>query len=169
MRWKQSKNFHVMRFLTLLTASLAFASFFGFANSDSALHSAFQNENWTDTVRLATESLARNPKDATAYDYLATAQERLGQLMLQVAGRAGRATKPGEVWIQTHHPEHPFIQLLIYFMQSLLRPCKININYSHLYGFKKICNHGLRFCGRWAGMGRHDSRTCKKTFSQNEI
>ncbi len=40
------------------------------------------------------------------------AAERLGQLLLQVAGRAGRATKPGEVWIQTHHPHHPFIQLL---------------------------------------------------------
>lgn len=40
------------------------------------------------------------------------AAERLGQLLLQVAGRAGRAEKSGEVWIQTHHPEHPFIQLL---------------------------------------------------------
>lgn len=40
------------------------------------------------------------------------AAERLGQLMLQVAGRAGRAAKPGEVWIQTHHPDHPLIQLL---------------------------------------------------------
>lgn len=40
------------------------------------------------------------------------AAERLGQLLLQVAGRAGRASKPGEVWIQTHHPGHPFIQLL---------------------------------------------------------
>jgi primosomal protein N' (replication factor Y) len=40
------------------------------------------------------------------------ASERLGQLILQVAGRAGRAAKPGAVWIQTHHPDHPLIQLL---------------------------------------------------------
>lgn len=40
------------------------------------------------------------------------ASERLGQLILQVAGRAGRAAKPGTVCIQTHHPEHPLIQLL---------------------------------------------------------
>jgi primosomal protein N' (replication factor Y) (superfamily II helicase) len=40
------------------------------------------------------------------------ASERLGQLILQVAGRAGRADKPGSVWLQTHQPEHPLIQLL---------------------------------------------------------
>ncbi|HVY53094.1 MAG TPA: primosomal protein N' [Gammaproteobacteria bacterium] len=40
------------------------------------------------------------------------ASERLGQLILQVAGRAGRASKPGIVSIQTHHPEHPLLQLL---------------------------------------------------------
>lgn len=40
------------------------------------------------------------------------ASERLGQLILQVAGRAGRANKPGSVWLQTHHPDHPLIQLL---------------------------------------------------------
>lgn len=38
--------------------------------------------------------------------------ERLAQLIIQVAGRAGRAEHPGEVLIQTHHPEHPLLQSL---------------------------------------------------------
>ncbi len=41
------------------------------------------------------------------------AGERMAQLILQVAGRAGRADKPGEVVIQTHHPDHPLLRLLI--------------------------------------------------------
>jgi primosomal protein N' (replication factor Y) len=41
------------------------------------------------------------------------ALERTGQLIMQVAGRAGRANKPGEVLIQTHHPEHPLLMHLI--------------------------------------------------------
>ncbi|KAF1712507.1 primosomal protein N' [Pseudoxanthomonas kalamensis DSM 18571] len=41
------------------------------------------------------------------------AGERLAQLLVQVAGRAGRAGKPGEVVLQTHHPEHPLLQTLI--------------------------------------------------------
>lgn len=41
------------------------------------------------------------------------ALERTGQLIMQVAGRAGRADKSGEVLIQTHHPEHPLLQQLV--------------------------------------------------------
>ncbi|KDM90621.1 primosomal protein N' [Photobacterium galatheae] len=42
------------------------------------------------------------------------APERLAQLFIQVAGRAGRASKPGEVLLQTHHPEHSLLQALLY-------------------------------------------------------
>lgn len=39
--------------------------------------------------------------------------EKMGQLLVQVAGRAGRASKAGKVMIQTHHPEHPLINSLV--------------------------------------------------------
>jgi len=38
--------------------------------------------------------------------------ERMGQVLTQVAGRAGRAQKPGRVLIQTHYPDHPLMQSL---------------------------------------------------------
>ncbi|ADO50568.1 primosomal protein N' [[Enterobacter] lignolyticus] len=40
--------------------------------------------------------------------------ERFAQLYTQVSGRAGRAGKQGEVVLQTHHPEHPLLQTLLY-------------------------------------------------------
>ncbi|MBL1278409.1 MAG: primosomal protein N' [Ectothiorhodospiraceae bacterium] len=45
-------------------------------------------------------------------DFRAT--ERMAQLIVQVAGRAGRAEKPGQVLIQTHHPDHPLLQVLLH-------------------------------------------------------
>jgi primosomal protein N' (replication factor Y) len=39
--------------------------------------------------------------------------ERLAQTILQVAGRAGRADRPGEVVIQTHYPDHPLLRCLL--------------------------------------------------------
>ncbi len=41
------------------------------------------------------------------------AGERLGQLIVQVAGRAGRADRPGSVILQTHHPQHPLLGALL--------------------------------------------------------
>ncbi|HET7127042.1 MAG TPA: helicase-related protein, partial [Lysobacter sp.] len=41
------------------------------------------------------------------------ASEKLAQLLVQVAGRAGRAERAGAVLLQTHHPEHPLLQTLI--------------------------------------------------------
>lgn len=44
-------------------------------------------------------------------DYRAT--ERLAQLLVQVAGRAGRGERAGRVLIQTRFPEHPLLQTLV--------------------------------------------------------
>ena len=41
------------------------------------------------------------------------APERLAQTIVQVAGRAGRGPKPGEVLIQTEFPQHPLLMSLL--------------------------------------------------------
>lgn len=41
------------------------------------------------------------------------ALEKLGQLLVQVAGRAGRAEKPGQVILQSSQPEHPLLHQLV--------------------------------------------------------
>ncbi|EKO3686029.1 primosomal protein N' [Vibrio metschnikovii] len=52
--------------------------------------------------------------DGSLYSSDFRAPERLAQLFIQVAGRAGRASKPGEVVLQTHHPEHSLLQALLH-------------------------------------------------------
>jgi len=39
--------------------------------------------------------------------------EKMGQLMIQVAGRAGRSTRLGHVILQTCHPQHPLLTKLL--------------------------------------------------------
>lgn len=46
-----------------------------------------------------------------SYDFRAS--EKMAQMIVQVAGRAGREEKPGRVMLQTHHPEHPLLNSLI--------------------------------------------------------
>ncbi|MDX2347135.1 MAG: primosomal protein N' [Legionella sp.] len=51
--------------------------------------------------------------DAGFYNQDFRALERLGQLITQVSGRAGRAAHKGEVVIQTHFPDNPLLNQLI--------------------------------------------------------
>ena len=48
--------------------------------------------------------------DGALYSSDFRASERFAQLYTQVAGRAGRASKKGEVLLQTHHPDHTLLQ-----------------------------------------------------------
>ena len=41
------------------------------------------------------------------------AMERTAQLLIQVAGRSGRRTTQGEVYVQTHNPDHPLLNSLL--------------------------------------------------------
>jgi primosomal protein N' (replication factor Y) len=51
--------------------------------------------------------------DQALYSADFRALERMGQLMMQVAGRAGRDQLPGEVILQTHYPQHASLQTLL--------------------------------------------------------
>jgi primosomal protein N' (replication factor Y) len=51
--------------------------------------------------------------DAGFYNQDFRALERLGQLLTQVAGRAGRDQHPGRVLIQTHFPQHTLLNRLV--------------------------------------------------------
>lgn len=51
--------------------------------------------------------------DSSLFSVDFRAEERLAQLYVQVAGRAGRAAKAGEVLLQTHYPDHPLLQTLL--------------------------------------------------------
>lgn len=52
-----------------------------------------------------------NP-DSALYSGDFRAAEKLFAQLMQVAGRAGRSDKPGEVWIQTAFPDHPLFRCL---------------------------------------------------------
>ena len=51
--------------------------------------------------------------DSRLYSIDFRAAEHLAQQIIQVGGRAGRAAKPGVVFIETHFPHHPLLQILL--------------------------------------------------------
>lgn len=51
--------------------------------------------------------------DGALFSFDFRAAEQMAQLLIQVAGRAGRESKPGKVLVQTHYPEHPLLQDLV--------------------------------------------------------
>jgi primosomal protein N' (replication factor Y) len=51
--------------------------------------------------------------DASLYSSDFRGPERMGQLLTQVAGRAGRGEQPGQVIIQTRLPDNPLLQSLL--------------------------------------------------------
>lgn len=61
------------------------------------------------------------------------AEERLAQLYVQVAGRAGRGEKQGTVVLQTHYAEHPLLNTLLeegyqqFAQQALIMRKKMNL------------------------------------------
>ena len=77
--------------------------------------------------------------DAGFYNQDFRALERVGQLITQVGGRAGRANFPGHIIIQTHLPNHPLLNQLVQkgyasFVNALL-PLRQEANwppYSHI-------------------------------------
>lgn len=52
------------------------------------------------------------------------ASERMVQLLTQVAGRAGRGAKAGQVLVQTHQPDHP---LLTQWLQQGFDACAVSL------------------------------------------
>jgi primosomal protein N' (replication factor Y) len=81
--------------------------------------------------------------DNSLYSADFRATERLGQIIIQVAGRAGRADKPGEVFLQTHNPQHPILNELITSGYSNFAKCILKERqsadlppYSHLVLFR---------------------------------
>jgi primosomal protein N' (replication factor Y) len=51
--------------------------------------------------------------DGALFSYDFRAAEHMAQLLVQVSGRAGRASKPGKVMVQSKFPDHPLLQDLV--------------------------------------------------------
>ncbi len=52
--------------------------------------------------------------DGALFSFDFRASEQMAQLLIQVAGRAGRASKPGKVMVQSNYVDHPLLQDLVH-------------------------------------------------------
>jgi len=52
--------------------------------------------------------------DGALFSFDFRASEQMAQLLIQVAGRAGRASKPGKVLVQSNFVDHPLLQDLVH-------------------------------------------------------
>ena len=67
--------------------------------------------------------------------------ERMGQLVTQVAGRAGRSGEGGEVILQTHEPQHPLLRTLVHDGYAAL--CKALLEERRLTGLPPFSHLAL--------------------------
>lgn len=93
------------------------------------------------------------------------ASERMAQLIVQVAGRAGREEKVGQVLIQTHHPDNPLLQLLCHKGYHAFAEAAINERelaalppFTHMALLRAEANHSLppeNFLEEARNVGQH--------------
>ena len=77
--------------------------------------------------------------DVSLYQSSYTASEQTFQLITQVAGRAGRADKTGEIYLQTYAPKHYVYTLASYYDYTAFYKKEINLRQTTLYPpFTKI-------------------------------
>ena len=77
--------------------------------------------------------------DVSLYQTSYTASEQTFSLITQVAGRAGRADKAGEIYLQTYAPKHYVYRLASYYDYPAFYKKEINLRQTTLYPpFTKI-------------------------------
>jgi len=79
--------------------------------------------------------------DGALYSSDFRAAERLYALLTQVAGRAGRADRPGEVLIQTEFPEHPLYDAVR--RQDYAAFAEVGLEERRQCGFPPYCHQAL--------------------------
>jgi primosomal protein N' (replication factor Y) len=95
------------------------------------------------------------------------AAEKSFQLLHQVSGRSGREHRPGQVYLQTHQPEHPVMQALMH--QDKAQFSALESEQRQLHGFPPYGRlAALILSGRNEGDVQKAARMLAKTFPITE-